>query len=131
MKFAKKQSTIEFIAFSNTLPIHLPTNAEGFAQKSPDVVREIKGCDSWGQLVAYPLSSDNKKSINLIFPHNSSPNIKLLYELTYLSLLKYFRGNNMTSVSFFSLSLKINSFGKEIIWDSILSKIEKRPGFDP
>ena len=31
----------------------------------------------------------------------------------------------MTSVSFFSLSLKINSFGKEIIWDSILSKIEK------
>ena len=26
----------------NTLPVHLPTNAEGFAQKSPDVVREIK-----------------------------------------------------------------------------------------
>lgn len=26
----------------NALPVHLPTNAEGFAQKSPDVVREIK-----------------------------------------------------------------------------------------
>jgi len=26
----------------NTLPINLPTNAEGFAQKSPDVVREIQ-----------------------------------------------------------------------------------------
>ena len=43
-----------------------------------------QGCESWGQLVDYTLSRDNKKSINFIFPHNSSPNIKLLYELTYL-----------------------------------------------
>lgn len=58
-----------------------------------------QGCDSWGQLVDYPLSRDNKKSINLIFPHNSSPNIKLLYELTYLSLLKYFRGEVLSCPS--------------------------------
>ena len=43
-----------------------------------------QGCESWGLLVDYPLSRDNKKSVNFIFPHNSSPNIKLLNELMCL-----------------------------------------------